>query len=162
MLLPHEFSVGFIGGINQLTLVLPVDSYDRSFLVTLASGKPTAISLDKKDGFASFTCENNSSYKGILVPNIAVELNEKVALDAIGWGTPLGTLVRREESLLISTRLEGSLPQNTLVPIITGLPASQPNMAAGFTKWRIVIGDGPSKRILMTFGCEQDSNLSCG
>lgn len=61
MLLAHEFGAGYIGEITQLTLVLPIDDHDRTFLVTLASGKPTAIMIDKRDSFLSFMCEGNTT-----------------------------------------------------------------------------------------------------
>jgi hypothetical protein len=157
MLLPREFSVGYIGNVTQLTLVLPVDDYDRAFLVTLAPGKPTAIVVDERDSFVSFVCDNNTSWKGLLVPNIAIELDEKATDDSVGWSAPLGMLVRRDDGLFISTKAEGTFPQNTMAPILTGLPASQPKMAASFKKWRIVIGEGLSKRILMRFDTERQS-----
>jgi hypothetical protein len=111
MLLPREFSVGYIGNVTQLTLVLPVDDYDRAFLVTLAPGKPTAIVVDERDSFVSFVCDNNTSWKGLLVPNIAIELDEKATDDAVGWSAPLGMLVRRDDGLFISTKAEGTFPQ---------------------------------------------------
>jgi len=157
MLLPHDFSMGYIGDATQLTLVLPVDDYDRAFLVTLAPGKPTAIFVDERESFASFTCENNTSWKGILIPNVTIELDEKTTFDAVGWSPPLGMLVRREGGLFISTKAEGTFRRDTSVPILTGLPAGQAKMAAGFKKWQIVIGEGLSKRVLMGFDTERQN-----
>jgi hypothetical protein len=62
MLLPHEFTVDHIGAVDRLTLVLPVDPYDRAMLVTSAPEKPTAIIVDERDAFISFVCENNTSF----------------------------------------------------------------------------------------------------
>jgi hypothetical protein len=154
MLSPHEFSVGYIGDIDQLTLVLPINDYDRSCLVTLATGKPTAIVVDERDSFISFACDNNKSWKGMLVPNIAIELDEKATFDSVGWSPPLGMLVRRIDGLFISAKLEGTFVRSTLVPILTGLLPSQPNLEVGFKKWQIVIGEGLAKRTLMTFDAD--------
>jgi|ERR1700688_710126 len=160
MLLPHEFSVDYIGNVTQLTLVLPVDDYDRAFLVTLAPGKLTAIAIDEREGFASFICESNRNWKGVLVPNIAIELDEGTTFDAVGLSPPLGMLVRQQDRLFISTRPDGGLPRNKLVPILTGLPPNQANMAVGFKKWQIVIGDGLSKRTLMALDTERPKKSS--
>jgi hypothetical protein len=110
MLLAHEFSVGFIGSVTQLTLVLPIDEHDRAFLITLAPGEPTAIVVDERDSFSSFACENNTSWKGVLVPSIAVELDENVIFDAVGWSPPRGMLVRCEDGLFVSTRPDRRTP----------------------------------------------------
>jgi hypothetical protein len=155
MLSPFEFSLGYIGNVTQLTLVLPIDNYDHPCVVTLAPGKPTAIVVDERYSFTSFACEGNTHWKGIVVPNIAIELDETSSYDASGWSPPLGMLVRREDGLFVSTRPDGGSRQNTLVPILTGLPAGEAKMAAGFKKWQIVIGEGLSKRVLMTFDTEQ-------
>src|ERR1700726_2310488 len=108
MLQPHEFSVGYIGDATQLTLVLPADVYDRAFLITLAPGKPTAIAIDQRESFASFPCENNATWKGMLVSNIAVELDKEGTFDAVGLSPPPGVLVRQQDRLLISTKPDGS------------------------------------------------------
>jgi hypothetical protein len=157
MLLPHEFSLGYIGSVIQLTLVLPVGDYDRACLVTLAPGKPTAIVVDERDSFASFGCENNTSWKGILVTNVAIELDEKATFDVVGWMPPLGMLVRRENGIFISVRPDGAIPRNTLIPIAGGLPTSEASMAVGFKKWQIVIGEGLSKRTLMSFDTDRQN-----
>jgi hypothetical protein len=149
MLLPHEFSLDYIGNATGLTLVLPVASNDRACLVTLATGKPSAIIIDEREEFFSFMCENNAHWKGMLIPNVAIELDEITNFDAAEWSPPLGTLVRQRDSLCISAKHEDNFPAKILVPIITGLPANHANMKVGFKKWQIVIGEGLSKRVLM-------------
>jgi hypothetical protein len=57
MLTPEEFTVGPIGDITQLTLVLPIDRYGHACLITAAPGKPTALVVDEKDTFAFFVSE---------------------------------------------------------------------------------------------------------
>lgn len=157
MLLPHEFNVGYIGSATQLTLMLPFGDYDRACLITLASGKATAIVVDERESFSSFESENNTSWKGILVPNVAIELDESATFDAVGWSPPLGMLVRRDDGIFISARPEGRIPRNTLIPIVTGLPTSQADMAVGFKKWQIVLGEGLSKRTLMSFDTDRQN-----
>ena len=160
MLLPNEFSVGYVGDVTQLTLVLPVDAHDRACLVTTAQGTPTLVVVDERDTFASFECENNTSWRGILVPNIAIELDENSTSAVAGWSPPLGMMVRREDGLFISARFDGRLSRNALVPILTGLPRGAAQMAVGFKKWQIVIGEGQFRRTLISLDTEQANKLS--
>jgi hypothetical protein len=43
MLAASEFSIGFIGGVEALTLVLPIEKHDQTFLIVPAADGPIAI-----------------------------------------------------------------------------------------------------------------------
>lgn len=104
MLSPNEFSVGHIAAATGLTLVLPVDRYDRMFLVTTAHSEPKAILLDERDQFEAFSCQDNTSYRGILIPDVRIEVDETRVHDiARNWAVP-GMVVRRDGGLFVSTR----------------------------------------------------------
>jgi hypothetical protein len=150
MLSPNEFSIGYIGSVTELTLVLPIESYDRACLITAAPGKPMAIVIDERDLFASFESEGNTSWKGLLVPNVVIEIDETSIFDADGWSLPCGALVRQEDKLFVSVSPDGRL-QRARVPLLANLPTSDPRMKAGFKRWQISLGNGLSKRILKTF-----------
>jgi hypothetical protein len=45
-------------------------------------------------------------------------------------------------------KLNSSRSSQVSQPLILGLPTCRPNMAAGFMKWRIVLGEGTTKREL--------------
>jgi hypothetical protein len=153
VLLPSEFMVGHIGDIAEFTLVLPVDSYDRTCLVTTAPGKPTAIVIGEND-FVCFESQGNTVWKGLLVPNIMIEIDETSIMDATRQSPPLGSLVRQANGIFVHVRHESS-PMRTLVPIVTSLPTCEAHMAAGFKKWQIVIGEGTAKRVLKKIDADQ-------
>jgi len=52
MLAASEFSIGFIGSAEALTLVLPVEKYDQAFLIVPAADGPIAIFLSGGTNFS--------------------------------------------------------------------------------------------------------------
>lgn len=89
MLSPPELGLGYIGAATSLTLVLPVDRYDYCFLVATAGEEPTAIFLDERYQFQAFGCLGNTSYKGLLIPDVRIEVDETLIFDAAGrWAVP--------------------------------------------------------------------------
>jgi hypothetical protein len=149
MFSPAEFSVGCVGDATTgLTLVLPRSQYENAILVTQASGSPYAIFLSEDHQFAGFECANNDSWRGILIPNVTIELDEESIFDAENMHVPLGALVRRGTQLDMVTRVDSNFPRPVKTPIIVDLPLCRQNMAAGFTKWRIFLGEGMRKREL--------------
>src|ERR1700744_5802296 len=121
MLSPDEFSVGHIASARGLTLVLPVDQYDHLILVTMVDAEPTAILLDDRDQFEAFGCQANTNYKGILIPDVRIEVDETRVHDAAGrWAVP-GMIVRRDVSLFISARVDRRPGSNQLVALQRGL-----------------------------------------
>lgn len=149
MLSPGEFSVGCIEDAKtSLTLALPRGRYEEPMLVTRASGSPYAIFLAGQHQFVGFECSNNDSWKGILIPNVYIEIDEDTIFDAENISSPLGALVRQNSQLYMLTRTDGRLWGSTKTPIIGDLPPCRQEMAAGFTKWRICLGEGATKREL--------------
>jgi hypothetical protein len=150
MLSPQDFSVGCVGDATGLALVLPRGRYEHPFLVTAASGPAVAVFLEGQHQFAMFECASNTSWKGMIVPNIAIELDEASVFDAEGYYPPLGTMVRKDETLTIVAKISEGIRSTGLTPVLTGLPPCREKMAAGFTRWQIVLGQGRAKRVLKT------------
>ena len=150
MLAPGEFSVGCIGDATApLTLVLPRGRYEYPTLVTRVSEQPFAVCLEGQHEFSSFECADNDSWKGILIPNVAIEVDETTMFDAECYSAPLGSLIRAGAQLNIVVRAEGGFPRQTVARLLIGeLPESRAKMATGFTRWQIVIGEGLAKRTL--------------
>lgn len=149
MLSPGEFSVGCIGdATNSLTLVMPRGGYEYPMLVTQASGSPYAIFLAGQFQYTGFECTNNDSHKGILIPNVTIEIDEESVFDAEYLHAPIGALVRRDMQLDIITQADGGFPRLLKTPLIVGLPACRQSSVAGFTKWRGFLGEGMTKREL--------------
>jgi hypothetical protein len=149
MLSPGEFSVGCIGdATTDLTLALPRGRYEYPILITHASGSPYAIFLAGQHQFAGFECSGNDSWKGILIPNVTIEIDEDSIFDAEDMHSHAGTLVRKDTQLFMITRTEAGFRRTNRIPLITGLLPCRQNMTAGFTKWRIFLGEGTTKREL--------------
>jgi hypothetical protein len=150
MLLPEEFSVGCIGEVTTgLALVLPRGRYEHMILITCASGSPYAIFLDGEHEFNGFECSNNDVWKGLLIPNVRIEVDEGSVFVAEGMYPPLGALVRKNTQIEIVTLADGGFREKNRTPLIVDLPPCHQNIAAGFAKWRIVLGEGIAKRELM-------------
>lgn len=149
MLSPEEFSVGGIGDVtSNLALILPRGDYEYIMLVTRASGSPYAIFLTGPHQFAGFECSANGYWKGLIIPDVAIEIDESSVFGAEYERFALGAMVRKESHLEMVTRVDDAFHRMTQTPLIVDLPQCRQNMAAGFAKWRIVLGDGPSKREL--------------
>jgi hypothetical protein len=117
-------------------------------LVTHASGSPYAVFLTGQHEFAGFECSGSDSWKGLLIPNVSIEVDEDSIFDAEDIHSPLGALVRKHTQLYIVTRTDAGFRRPMKTPLIGGLPPCRENMAAGFTKWRIFLGEGTTKREL--------------
>jgi hypothetical protein len=144
MLSPAEFSVGCLGDASGLALVLPRGKYDCTAIVSQAGGPAMAVFLEGQFRFLTFDCTGNEGWKGVLIPNVRLEVDETSAEDNTA---PLGALVRRETQLVIRTKSEHGLGAGA-IPLLTNLPPGRQGMAAAFTRWRIVIGEGVDRREL--------------
>lgn len=149
MLAPHEFLVGPVALASGITLLLRRDARDASFLVTSAPGEPTAIFLDGQHRFSYMPSAGNDDWTGVLVPNVAIEIDETSILDA-SEGQPLGVLVRKHTRLSIRAQRDPRRSVSTIA-IVADLPACHENESAAFARWQIVVGEGLSKRVLKTF-----------
>jgi len=147
MLAPQEFSVGPLASASGMTLVLRRHQQEASFLVTFATNAPTAIFLDGEFRFACMPSADNTSWGGILIPNVAIEVDETRILDA-NEGRPPGTLVRKLSQLVVMAKYQ---PHGSTSPIVivSDLPPCPENYSVAFGRWQIVLGEGLSKRVLM-------------
>jgi hypothetical protein len=146
MLRATEFSVGCLGDAVGLTLILPRGRYDCTALVTHAPGAATAVFIEGEFRFFTFDCTGNKDWKGILIPNVAIQVDETSAEED---SRTLGSLIRRETQLLIRTKTERGIGAGE-TPLLAGLTESHPGMSASFTRWCIVLGEGLAMREVKT------------
>jgi hypothetical protein len=144
MLSAHEFSVGHVSDATAgLTLVLPRRQHDIAFLVAGSDTSKIAVALEGDHRFLSFECSGNTSWSGMIIPNVTVEVDETSVTDS----APLGVLIRTGTTLAIKTKQDGGMG-NQNVPVATDLIPCADSLIARFSRWRVVIGDGISKREL--------------
>lgn len=149
MLSPNEFSVGYLANAAGLTLVLSQEARGTSFIVTPTAQSMIAIALDGGHRFSSFDCRGNTSWQGLVIPNVAIEVDETSVTDSL----PLGVLVRTGTTLAIKTKLDRLGTQ--LVPLINDLAPCGEGLSSPFSHWRVVIGEGLAKRELMSIDAIQ-------
>lgn len=156
MLRPDEINVGSLADAQPLTLVLPRTKYEQPMLVTADAEHRTAIFLGKDHRFESFVCDTADNWKGLMVANVSLEIDETSVFDPESEYTPTGALVREQDRIAMAAR--GRDPHGfnhqVLVPLITGLPEAGERLRAGFRKWQVVLSQGEDKRVLQTIAVE--------
>lgn len=156
MLAPREFLVGSFSQTDGLTFVLPRDQYEHAALVSRVSGQRIAVILKGEHQFVSFGCENNTSWQGVLVPGVTIEVDETSIVNAYA---PLGALVRIENELRIMTKPQGDFARGSKgVALLNELPLCEKGMSACFARWSVVIGEGLTKRTIMTIDVVPDDS----
>ena len=95
MLSPQEFSVGFTGDATTLSLLLPRNSYEQPILLSPPQLGGMAVFLEGEHRFLTFPYAGNTAWKGLLIPGIRFEVDEKTAFAQNSFDVPKGTLVRR-------------------------------------------------------------------
>jgi hypothetical protein len=143
MLAPHEFTVGSYSDAEPLSLILPRTEYEFPALVGSVNEQPAAILLAGRFAFHFFECAGNDRWKGLIVPNIRVEVDQTSLLAE----APLGSVVREGTSLAVRGKREEQFDNGAVVVLHDGL-VSTGNHKAAFGRWQVVIGEGPTKRVL--------------
>lgn len=157
MLRPDEIAIGSFPQAEGLTLMLPREESDEPILISSVTEEKTAIYLGRHKYFAC-PCGDSTSWKGILVPGISIELDLTSTFDpGREWG-PLGSLIREAETLdIVAEAVDNhSIKRRQHVGLLDGLPQSHPGYSAGFNRWQIVLGSGDAKRVLLSI----DASLS--
>lgn len=152
MIDPSECFAGPISAAHGLTLVLPRTQYERACLIVPKEEKPVCICLEQFSNvgpFFAFECDDNDNWRGLLIPDIRIELDETSLHDADGRYAPRGSMARTQGELTLAVEFEGQFHARTAsVTILDGLPPSSPHQTACFLKWQVVLGNGDNKRVL--------------
>ena len=156
MLSPEEFSVGNAKDARGLTLLLPRGPYERPLLIVESEDKKIAVILDQEFPFSMFDLDSAESWTGVLIPDVRVEVDERSVVDTDGFFIPSGLIVRERDYLALKTDTGASRgrPQHCKLVLTSGLPMCSEPHSAGFSKWRIVLGEGLHKRTLREFTVE--------
>jgi hypothetical protein len=147
MLFAHEFTVGSIADAKPLSLIMPRRKYEEWALVTSTEEKSIAVLLSGLHSFKFFDCAGNDSYKGLIVHDVQIEVDETTMFDPGYDDPPHGSAIRRLDVLGINCKSDGFIHRGTLVPMIRGL-ASTGEAAVGFRNWQITIRASQQKQVL--------------
>jgi hypothetical protein len=124
--------------------------HDFSALVSNVNGALTAVVLEGNHQFLAFDCSGNVAWRGAIVPNVSIEVDEGSVIDLDRYDVPRGALIRRSSELCIAAREESGLRTARTIPLIGNLRVGREDGDIGFAAWRIVIGEGHDKRVLKT------------
>jgi hypothetical protein len=147
MLSADEFTVGYLGSAEPTSLVVPRFSPGEAILVGHIDGNPTAAFITGKYANLCFESKGNTSWSGLIVPGVRVEVDEATLFEPSRLDAPFGSIIRLDTRLVVRARRERSFGDATHVTLQDNL-ASAGELRAGFTKWQVIIGEGVSKRIL--------------
>lgn len=143
MLAAHEFTVGTLSDAGPLSLILPRNKYEATVLIGKFKDVPAAVFLENQYAYHFFECADNTSWSGVIIPNVRVEVDETSVSDS----GPLGSLIRKSTTLSIRAKRDGGFDDGATVVLHDGL-ADAGDQRAGFARWQIVIGEGVDKRVL--------------
>lgn len=147
MLAPEEFTVGTFASAPAGSLILPRSKHEMIVIVGLLDEAPVAVFLSDRFQFHYFHTAASENWSDLIIPNVRVEVDESTAFDP-GYGGPLlGAVVRVATELNIYAKTEQSFGWSRAVRLVSNLPATHDG-SVGFTKWQVVLGVGPEKRIL--------------
>ncbi len=143
MLAAHEFTVGPLSSAGPLSLILPRNNFEATVLIGRLQDVPAAVFLEGQYANHFFESADNTSWSGLIIPNVCIEVDETSVSDGGG----LGSLVRKSTTLGIRVKRDRGFDDGATVTLHNGL-ADAGDHRATFQKWQIVIGIDANKRVL--------------
>ncbi|RYG86338.1 MAG: hypothetical protein EON59_10230 [Alphaproteobacteria bacterium] len=158
MLTPSQFAVGTLAHAKPLSLLLPRGPHEKPFIIGTVEGRAFAvcIAIDDAHAFAFFSAEHAHHWRGLIVQDVLVEVDETSVYDTAYNDVRLGSMIRSGSRLSIAAKVEGWRGGVSLVTLADTLPQAGEE-SAGFTRWQIVIGSGIDKQVLKTISVDPSS-----
>ncbi|WP_428428780.1 hypothetical protein [Pararhizobium sp.] len=147
MLALSEFFTGTISEAPLGSLVLPRSKYDRCGIIASFNDAPMFVILGDDHRFQAFPSADNSSHKGLIVPDVGIEVDETSIAEHENWDTPLGSIVCAEKEIGIRIAMIGQLSRGRSLAKLASIPPA--SVEASFSRWQVTRGSGADKRILM-------------
>lgn len=147
MLSPEEFTVGSLGDAEPRSLMLQRRRPEEAILIGRLEQHRVAVLLSGQQPFIAFPSDGNHNWKGLIIPEIRIEVDPTSLFDPDRHDAPPGSVIRTDNRLVLRARPEQGGYGEILVTLHGELPAGAA-LTAGFTKWQVVIGEGPTKRVL--------------
>lgn len=160
MLSANEFTVGALGDATPLSLMLPRTKYESMILVGQIENRPTAVFVGGRYNFRCFECGDSTNWKGLLIPNVRIEVDETSLFDPDDLSAPPGTIVRTDTRLVVLAKSDQFYGGPFRVSLESELPPAN-DLSAAFSKWRIVIGAGQDRRVLRDIDTGQNIASPC-
>jgi hypothetical protein len=151
-LMPDEIWVGSTSSVSELAIVLPRREHEETLLISQEGDTSWTTFLDPgRHQYHSFQISNGGGgRKGLIVTGIKIELDQTSIFDP-NREFKLGSMIRDKDRLSILA-VDRSFNDERKIQILGGLRSCDDEESAGYTKWRIVLGEGDRQRVL----CEID------
>lgn len=151
VLRPDEFTVGALATAKPISLLLPRNTHEETILVGGTEAEPFAVLLlSSQHRFHGFLSAEAYNWSGVIISNVAIELDQSSLYDPSYNDVRLGSLIRTEDQLSIAALPERWMGRHYKVPLIGGLAPIGDRHSAAFSRWQITIGEGIDRRVLLT------------
>ena len=147
MLSGREFTVGTIGSAKPCSLILPRRRYEEVILIGQTDEGAAAVFLSGQFRFKYFQSSGNSRWGGLVIPCVQVDVDETSLFDPDFDGCSPGAVVRTGTLLTVRATFDGFIGRSGPVTLQSDLMPAEEG-SAGFSRWRVVIGEGQDKRVL--------------
>ena len=150
MLQASEFFVGFVADAQPLSLMLPRGKYEQPFLIAWREEEAMAVFIGTEHRFQAMPCAGNTHWKGVIVPNVAVEVDQASMFNPEEGNLSEGCLVRRDTRLVLTTLKQDRFSYGGYdrLAVADGLSNCAEGMEVAFRVWSVTLGLGRDKRTL--------------
>jgi hypothetical protein len=155
---PSSIRYADVSHATGLALCLPLEDYNAAFLVTPGEDGVACFLWGENAGrgalqrtFSGFTC---AVYEGV-----RIEVEHTSAYDPNNTTKKVLSIVRQgaASGIFVSVKENGAFYHTIPVPLQGEIVSSKANERIGFTRWRIVIGEGERQQTLLEIDAD---NLS--
>lgn len=146
MLRFDQMRTGYLKDAEPLSLMLPTDTGTPKFLVCGSKDDPVAVELGGEDVFSAFRCGQDTYWRGLLILDVHLEVDETSRFErSVGRG-PVGSLELNGQSAHIVTR--GHHGGAGRVVAFSSPSIERSEISVGFARWEICVGLGDQKQVL--------------
>jgi len=132
-------------------MLLPRVSHEQCALVAGTQADPVAVSLDSGSAYRHFKCLNNTSWEGLIVSGVRVEVDGGSVFSPAFEHAKPGAVIRRASELVLRVAPASFEDRNFFVALESDLPALLNGAEVGFRRWQLVLGKGTEKRVIRVF-----------
>jgi hypothetical protein len=159
MLSANEFTVGTLADAEPLSLMLPRTEHEATILIGRTDNGPAAVFIGGQHNFHCFQCSDTTNWRGLLIPNVRIEVDETSLFDPQNLSAQPGTVVRTDTRLVVLAKADHSYGMHSKINLEAALPPTH-DLSAAFSKWHIVIGQGQYRRVLRAINTDQNARQS--
>jgi len=158
MLQGSEFFVGSVADAQPLSVIMPRGKYEQPFLIAQREKEVVAVFIGTEHRFEAMPCLDNTAWKGVIVPNVTIEVDENSIFNTEERILSAGSLVRRDTRLMLTVRRQERFSRSAydFITLSSGLIECATGMEVAFDAWSVMLGAGRDKRTLFKFEPQAD------